>query len=217
MGSLLYSPVRLWLDVIAASHGDQAKLQAEVLALRRQVGFLSARSSAFFKRLYIFFCAPGDSASVGRDLHRRAERILGNPAGPEPELETGGRGNQAEVRDSRPRPKFAPKADTVFKSEDARVIVTPLMAPMANAHAKRWVGSCRRECLDWMLIVNQRHLEAVLHEYCAHDNDEGPHRSRNLRPPASRGDPIAPSDGQISRTVRLGGLLSEYRRVPVAA
>ena len=31
--------------------------------------------------------------------------------------------------------KFAPKANTVFKSEGARVIVTPLMAPMANAHA----------------------------------------------------------------------------------
>ena len=113
--------------------------------------------------------------------------------------------------------KFAPKTDTVFKSEGARVIVTPLMAPMANAHGERWVGSCRRECLDWMLIVNQRHLEAVLHEYCLHYNDERPHRSQNLRPPASRGDLIAPSDGQISRTVRLGGLLSEYRRVPVAA
>ena len=59
----------------------------------------------------------------------------------------------------------------ITKSEGARVIVTPLMAPMANAHAERWVGSCRRECLDWMLIVNQRHLEAVLHEYCSHYND----------------------------------------------
>jgi len=91
------------------------------------------------------------------------------------------------------------------------------MAPMADAHAERWVGGCRRECLDWMLIVNQRHLEAVLHEHCLHYNDERPYRGRNLRPPASRGDPIAPSDGQINRTVRLGGLLSEYRREPVAA
>jgi len=40
VGSLLYSLVRLWLDVIATSHGDQAKLQAEVLALRRQVQVL---------------------------------------------------------------------------------------------------------------------------------------------------------------------------------
>jgi len=40
----------------------------------------------------------------------------------------------------------------------------------------------RRECLDWMLIVSQRHLEAVLGEYCAHCNDERPHRSCGLRP-----------------------------------
>ena len=38
---------------------------------------------------------------------------------------------------------------------------------MANAHAERWVGSCRRECLDWMLIVNQRH--------------QAPHRWRRRR------------------------------------
>ncbi|MDQ6878816.1 MAG: transposase [Candidatus Dormibacteraeota bacterium] len=81
--------------------------------------------------------------------------------------------------------KFAPKADAVFKSEGARVILTPIRAPTANAHVERWVGSCRRECLDWMLVLNERHLEAVLHEYCSHYNDERPHRSRNLRPPAS--------------------------------
>ena len=40
VGSLLYSLVRFWLDVIATSQGDQAKLQAEVLALRRQVQVL---------------------------------------------------------------------------------------------------------------------------------------------------------------------------------
>jgi len=37
VGSLIYSLVRAMLDVLATSHGDQAKLQAEVLALRRQV------------------------------------------------------------------------------------------------------------------------------------------------------------------------------------
>jgi hypothetical protein len=46
-------------------------------------------------------------------------------------------------------------------------ILTPLMAPEANAHGERWAGSARHECRDWMLIVSQRHLEAVLSEYCA--------------------------------------------------
>ena len=107
--------------------------------------------------------------------------------------------------------KFAPEADAIFKSEDTRVVLTPIRAPMANAHVERWIGSCRRECLDWMLIGNQRHLEAVLREYCLHYNTERPHRSRNLRPPASRGDPVTPTDGQVERSTRLGGLLSAYR------
>src|SRR5438128_7004970 len=79
--------------------------------------------------------------------------------------------------------KFAPQGDQVFQSQGARVILTPLMAPMANAHAERWIGSCRRDCLDWMLVVNQRHLQTVIDEYCLHYNDERPHRSRRLRPP----------------------------------
>ena len=88
------------------------------------------------------------------------------------------------------------------------MILTPLRAPNANAHAERWVGSCHRECLDWMLIVNQRHLESVLREYCLHYNTERPDRSRQLRPPIG---------GQIMQSSRFGGLLSAYRRAPEAA
>lgn len=69
-------------------------------------------------------------------------------------------------------PTCAAKGDALLESEGARVIVTPLMAPKANAHAERWVGSCRCECLDWMLIVNRAHLEAVPREYCKHYNKE---------------------------------------------
>ena len=105
----------------------------------------------------------------------------------------------------------------LWGSNNTRVVLTPLMAPRANAHAERWIGSCRRDCLDWMLIVNQRHLQAVLSEYCAHYNDERPHRSRNLRPPASFGNPTLSASGRIERNTRLGGLLSEYRYAPAVA
>ena len=113
--------------------------------------------------------------------------------------------------------KFAALADRVLTSQGARVVLTPLMAPRANAHAERWIGSCRRECLDWMVVVNQRHLETLIHEYCLHYNDERPHRSHNLRPPAFRSDRIRVAAGQIERRTRLGGLLSDYRPVSVAA
>src|SRR5207247_10774060 len=72
--------------------------------------------------------------------------------------------------------KFARRADNVCRSDGARVILTPLMAPRANAHCERWIGSCRRECLDWMLIVSQRHLQVVLDSYRAHYDVERPHR-----------------------------------------
>jgi transposase InsO family protein len=107
--------------------------------------------------------------------------------------------------------KFPGSFDGIFRSDGARVILTPLMAPRANAHAERWIGSCRRECLDWMMIVSEGHLRRVLREYLRHYNDERPHRSRDLRPPSSRGGPSSRHTGStINRRLRLGGLLSEY-------
>jgi transposase InsO family protein len=82
--------------------------------------------------------------------------------------------------------KFAGSFDRVLTSAGARVVLTPLMAPRANADAERWIGSCRRECLE---IASEDHLRRVLRQYQDHYNDERPHRSRDLRPPSGRGDP----------------------------
>jgi putative transposase len=43
----------------------------------------------------------------------------------------------------------------------------------ANAFAERWIGTVRRELLDRMLILGQRHLEKVLAGYLAHYNQRG--------------------------------------------
>jgi len=60
-------------------------------------------------------------------------------------------------------------------------------------------------------------LQAVIDEYRLHYNDERPHRSRNLRPPASRSDRMQVDGGQIERRTRLGGLPSDCCQLPVAA
>src|SRR3712207_8401395 len=60
--------------------------------------------------------------------------------------------------------KFPAAFDAVFRAEDIRVVRTPVRAPRANAVAERWVGTVRRDCLDWLLILGQRHLEQVLGE-----------------------------------------------------
>jgi putative transposase len=109
--------------------------------------------------------------------------------------------------------KFGFCFDEVFRNEGIEVVRTPIRAPRANAFAERWVRSVRRECLDWLLILNRRHLERVLRTYVEHYNGHRPHRALAQRPPLARARPVrdrgAPLD--IHRCDRLGGLLHEYR------
>jgi hypothetical protein len=105
--------------------------------------------------------------------------------------------------------KFTRAFDDVFQSEGVRVVRTPARAPRANAHAERWVGTVRRECLDWLLIVGRGHLERVLREYVEHDNAARPHQALGLRAPLARRRLPGPT-GQIVRHDRLGGLIHEY-------
>jgi putative transposase len=58
--------------------------------------------------------------------------------------------------------KFTRDFDSVFASEGIKIIRTPVRAPRANAIAERFVRTVRSECLDWLLILNRRHLECVL-------------------------------------------------------
>jgi putative transposase len=67
--------------------------------------------------------------------------------------------------------------DAVFAAIGVRIIRTPVQAPRANAIAERFVGSIRRELLDRILIINQRHAAAALGEYQHHYNSHRPHRT----------------------------------------
>jgi putative transposase len=109
--------------------------------------------------------------------------------------------------------KFTRDFDAVFASEGIEIIKTPVRAPKANAFAERFVRTARAECLDWLLIVNRRHLERVLRIFVGHYNSHRPHRSLDLKPP----DPLARQPqiphsptAHVERRDRLGGLLHEY-------
>ena len=109
--------------------------------------------------------------------------------------------------------KFSHSFDAVFASDGIEIVKTPVQAPKANAIAERFVGTVRRECLDWLLIVNRRHLEHVLRVFVGHYNAHRPHRSLELVPPSPIGrNPriasLAPAD--VKRRDRLGGLIHEY-------
>ncbi len=64
--------------------------------------------------------------------------------------------------------KFSRDFDAIFASEGIEIIKTPIRAPKANAIAERFVRTARAECLDWLLLVNRRHLERVLRAFVDH-------------------------------------------------
>jgi hypothetical protein len=81
-----------------------------------------------------------------------------------------------------------------------------------NAVAERVIRTLRQECLDHVLVLNERHLEAVLGEYVRFYNADRPHRSLGLTPPRPTvRDPCASSGPVVARPV-LGGLHHVYQR-----
>ena len=113
--------------------------------------------------------------------------------------------------------KFTGSLDAVVVADGIKILKSPVRAPRANAICERVIGTIRRECLDRMLILGCRHLEAVLAEYVEHYNAHRPHRSLDQRSPSALGSPPAPIDyidpTTLRRTDRLGGLIHEYRMV----
>jgi putative transposase len=107
--------------------------------------------------------------------------------------------------------KFKRDFDTIFASERIQILKTPLRAPKANAFAERFIGTVRRESLDWLLILNRRHLEHTLDVFVDHYNAHRPHRSLALTPPVAidRDRPVA-SSRDVRRCDSLGGLIHEY-------
>ena len=106
--------------------------------------------------------------------------------------------------------KYSGPFDEVFRSEGIRIVKTPMRAPKANAIAERFVRTVRAECLDWLLILNRRHLEHVLRTYVEHYNRERPHRALDLRPPQPTIGSEPTACRPIHRRDRLGGLIHEY-------
>ena len=106
-----------------------------------------------------------------------------------------------------------------------RVLRTPVRAPKANSVCERFGGTMRRECLDFLLPFNERHLRLVLKMWIAHFNHARPHMSLGpgiplaLRPPPpeSTNRHSIPAGHAVRRAAVLGGLHHEYWLEKVAA
>jgi transposase InsO family protein len=84
-----------------------------------------------------------------------------------------------------------------------------------NSICERVIGTLRRELLDRILILNERHLALVLQEHLIHYNRHRPHQSRQQRPPGIAAQPAHDvTDRNDQRIVRrkpvVAGMISEY-------
>jgi putative transposase len=112
---------------------------------------------------------------------------------------------------------FTRSFDAVFQAAGTTILHTAVRAPRMNAICERLIGTLRRELLDRMLLISERHLRAVLAEYQAHYNTGRPHQGIAQRVPDSQHHPprIYTADLDARRIRRypvLSGLINEYIR-----
>ncbi|MBK9745808.1 MAG: transposase [Chloroflexi bacterium] len=97
------------------------------------------------------------------------------------------------------------------------ILRTPIRAPKANAVCERFVGSVRRECLDHLIVLNERHLYRMIKEYVTYFNSARPHQGITGQIPNPSPSSVSEtvSGGQITAFPVLGGLHHDYRRTAV--
>jgi hypothetical protein len=83
--------------------------------------------------------------------------------------------------------KFTGLFDTMFESEGIEIVDIPFEAPNANAIAERWVHSIQEECLDKLIMLNERHLRRVLTEYLGYYNARRSHQGLDQDSPLGLG------------------------------
>jgi len=114
---------------------------------------------------------------------------------------------------------FSAEVDRQLKAFGLRVLHTPARAPKANAYCERLVGTIRRECLDFMIPLGEKHLRRILAEWVPHYNQGRPHLS--LGPGIPEAPAVFPAlqgrdrhsfaqDCKVVARAVLGGLHHEY-------
>jgi transposase InsO family protein len=80
-------------------------------------------------------------------------------------------------------------------------------SPWQNGVAERWVGSCRRDLLDHVIVLNARHLKRLMFEYVRYYHEDRTHLSLANGTPAGRKAATKLGiGGRIIAMPRLGGL-----------
>jgi len=101
-------------------------------------------------------------------------------------------------------------ADTLV-ALDIEQIVTAYRSPWQNGYCERVIGTIRRECLDHVVVLGEKHLRRVLKEYLVYYHESRTHLGLEKDAPESRA--IQSQDvGPVASEDILGGLHHRYWR-----
>ncbi len=110
--------------------------------------------------------------------------------------------------------KFGAGFARVAHTSRIAMLTTPYQTPRANAICERFLGSVRRECLDYLLILHEKQLHRVLDAYVQYFN-----RARHdlgirqqIPEPQAGPEPADRVGGKVLSFPVLGGLHHDYRR-----
>ena len=106
---------------------------------------------------------------------------------------------------------FNEEVVTAVKSFGSEPKKISFRSPWQNGVAERWVGSCRRDLLDHVIVLNEWHLKRLMREYVCYYHEDRTHLGLQKTTPASRTE--AKSTDAACRIVsmpRLGGLHHRY-------
>ena len=88
---------------------------------------------------------------------------------------------------------------------------TSFRSPWQNGVAERWVGNCRRDLLDHVIVLNERHLRRLMTEYVRYYHDDRTHLALQKETPTGRvGATDTETNCKVVSMPRLGGLHHRY-------
>jgi len=90
------------------------------------------------------------------------------------------------------------------------VLIAP-SSPWQNPYCERVIGSIRRECLNHLIVLSERHLHRILTDYFDYDHNSRAHLSLDRNSPTPR-HTEPPSEGQVVAIPQVGGLHHRYTR-----
>jgi transposase InsO family protein len=91
-------------------------------------------------------------------------------------------------------------------------VITAARSPWQNPYAERLIGSVRRECLDHVIILSERHLRRVLSSYFHYHHDARTHLSLDKDCPRPRAVQLPSTGNNIIAFPQVGGLHHRYER-----